>query len=97
MMCGSDRMATISLAFLGSFQVLRGDAPVTHFRGEKVRELLELSGLEADRPHACATLAALLWPDQLDEPALRNRNRDPGPVRTAYAPRSRLAARRPYA
>jgi len=65
-------MATISLTFLGTFQVLRDGAPVTRFRGEKVRALLAYLATEAERPHERATLAALLWPDQGDELALRN-------------------------
>src|SRR5262249_12315989 len=65
-------MATISLTFLGSFQVLRDGAPVTRFRGDKVRALLAYLATEAERPHERATLAALLWPDQGDELALRN-------------------------
>jgi WD40 repeat protein/DNA-binding SARP family transcriptional activator len=65
-------MATISLTLLGSFQVLRDGAPVTRFRGDKVRALLAYLAVEAERPHERATLAALFWPEQGDEGALRN-------------------------
>jgi predicted ATPase/DNA-binding SARP family transcriptional activator len=65
-------MPPISLRLLGTFQVLRDGAPVTRFRGDKVRALLAYLASEADRPHARAALAALFWPEQGDDLALRN-------------------------
>src|SRR5215207_9553885 len=65
-------MPPLSLRLLGTFQVLREGTPVTRFRGEKVRALLAYLATETDRPHARAALAALLWPEQPDDLALRN-------------------------
>jgi DNA-binding SARP family transcriptional activator/predicted ATPase len=65
-------MAAISITLLGGFQVTRDGAAVAHFRGAKVRALLAYLAVEANRPHARAALAALFWPDQPDELALRN-------------------------
>src|SRR5215213_9242180 len=65
-------MTTLALTFLGAFQVERDGVPVTRFHSDKVRALLAYLATEADRPHARATLAALLWPEQADAAALRN-------------------------
>jgi predicted ATPase/DNA-binding SARP family transcriptional activator len=65
-------MAVIALTFLGTFHVQRDGAPVTRFRGDKVRALLAYLAIAPAHPHARAMLAALLWPDQPDDLALRN-------------------------
>jgi predicted ATPase/DNA-binding SARP family transcriptional activator len=65
-------MTQLQLTLLGGFQLLRDGSAVTRFRGEKVRGLLAYLATESDRPHARAALAALLWPEQPDELALRN-------------------------
>jgi predicted ATPase/DNA-binding SARP family transcriptional activator len=65
-------MPSLSLRLLGTFQVLRDGAPITRFRGDKVRALLAYLATEADRPQARALLATLLWPEQGDDLALRN-------------------------
>jgi predicted ATPase/DNA-binding SARP family transcriptional activator len=65
-------MPPLSLRLLGTFQVLRDGAPITRFRGDKVRALLAYLATETDRPHARAALAALLWPEHGDDLALRN-------------------------
>src|SRR5262245_23208144 len=65
-------MTTRRVTLFGGFQVTRDGLPVAHFRGDKVRGLLAYLAVEADRPHARAAIAALLWPDQPDELALRN-------------------------
>lgn len=62
----------LTLTLLGGFTV-RGDAgSMIAFRSDKVRALLAYLAVEADRPHARASLAALLWPDQRDETARNN-------------------------
>jgi predicted ATPase/DNA-binding SARP family transcriptional activator len=65
-------MTTRVLSFLGAFHVIRDGAPVTRFHSDKVRALLAYLATEADRPHARAALAALLWPEQANSAALRN-------------------------
>src|SRR5262249_24200782 len=45
-------MLPFSLRLLGTFQELRDGAPVTRFRGDKVRALLAYLASEAERPHA---------------------------------------------
>ncbi len=62
----------ITLNFLGGFQVTSRGNEVSHFRGDKVRGLLAYLAVEADQPHARATLAALFWPNQPDNLALAN-------------------------
>jgi DNA-binding SARP family transcriptional activator/predicted ATPase len=65
-------MAAIGITLFGGFQVTRDGVGVAHFRGAKVRALLAYLAVEANRPHARAALAALFWPEQPDELALRN-------------------------
>lgn len=65
-------MDPITLNFLGGFQVISAGANISRFRGDKVRGLLAYLAVEADRPHARATLAALFWPDQPERLALAN-------------------------
>ncbi len=64
--------AGLSIALLGSFQVVLNSAPVSTFRSDKVRALLAYLAVEADRPHRRVSLAALLWPDQPEHVALQN-------------------------
>lgn len=65
-------MTTRALSLLGAFELTRDDAPVSRFHSDKVRALLAYLATESDRPHARASLAALLWPEQADAAALRN-------------------------
>ena len=65
-------MTTISIHLFGGFQVIANGAPIPYFRGDKVRALLAYLATEAGRPHARDTIAALFWPDQPNELALRN-------------------------
>jgi DNA-binding SARP family transcriptional activator len=65
-------MTALELTLLGTLHVARGDEPVRHFQSDKVRALLAYLATEADRSHARASLAALLWPEQSDQAALRN-------------------------
>jgi DNA-binding SARP family transcriptional activator/predicted ATPase len=65
-------MTTVTLNFLGSFQVTRDGAQITKFRSDKVRALLVYLAVEADRPHSRASLCGLFWPNQSDQAALQN-------------------------
>lgn len=65
-------MGALALTFLGPFQAARDGVPLSHFRSDKVRALLAFLATEADRAHTRSSLAALFWPNQPDEAALRN-------------------------
>ncbi|HEX6509653.1 MAG TPA: BTAD domain-containing putative transcriptional regulator [Chloroflexota bacterium] len=61
----------LTLELFGTFRAA-GHAPITGFRTDKARALLAYLAVEADRAHARANLATLLWPNMLDDVALRN-------------------------
>lgn len=63
--------AQLTVRLLGGFDV-RVDGEPAGFRSDKVRALLAYLAVERGRPHQRAHLAALLWPEQSDELALRN-------------------------
>lgn len=63
-------MASLTLTFLGPFQVTLDGAAATGFESNKVRALLVYLAVEAARPHAREALADLLWPDSTDHLAL---------------------------
>jgi len=65
-------MSKLELKFLGLFSVTHDGAPVTSFESNKVRALLAYLAVEAQRPHARETLAALLSPDWPDSAARSN-------------------------
>src|SRR5688572_24005869 len=76
-------MPKISLSFLGAFDVACDGVSITRFRSDKVRALLAFLATAADRPHTRAELAALLWPEQGNEAALRNLSQTLIRLRTA--------------
>ena len=65
-------MARLSIALLGTFEVILDGKPATAFEYDKVRALLVYLAVEADRPHRRETLSALLWPDHPQRKANRN-------------------------
>ncbi|CAG0937564.1 Putative HTH-type transcriptional regulator [Thermoflexales bacterium] len=65
-------MPRLSILLLGSFQIARGQQPITDFVTDKTRALLAYLAVECDRPHRRESLAGLLWPDQPDQDARRN-------------------------
>ncbi len=65
-------MAHLSLTFLGTFQALLGDQPLTAFRSAKVQGLLIYLALAQLQPQSRDVLAALFWPDEPDTVAKKN-------------------------
>ncbi|MGD2049309.1 MAG: BTAD domain-containing putative transcriptional regulator, partial [Chloroflexota bacterium] len=65
-------MAHLSLTFLGSFQALLGDQPLTAFRSAKVQGLLIYLALAQQQPQLRDVLAALFWSDEPDTVAKKN-------------------------
>lgn len=79
-------MTVLRVTLLGTFAVQRDNTPVTSFRGDKVRALLAYLAVEAGRPHARSSLAALLWPDQPQAAALNNLSQTLKRLRDALSP-----------
>ncbi len=65
-------MTNLSLTFLGSFQAILGNEPLTNFRSAKVQGLLVYLALTTQQPHGRDVLAALFWPDEPDAVAKKN-------------------------
>lgn len=65
-------MARLTLSFLGPFQAGIDSLPVKGFESDKVRALLAYLVVEAGQPHRRDSLAALFWPEQPQETALKN-------------------------
>jgi DNA-binding SARP family transcriptional activator/predicted ATPase len=65
-------MAKLGLTLLGTLLVTVAGKPVSQFRTDKIRGLLIYLALENDRPHQRQSLAALFWPDMVEEVALKN-------------------------
>jgi len=65
-------MAHLSLAVLGSLQILIDDTPVATLESDKVCALLVYLAVEADRPHRRESLVGLLWPDCPEQVARHN-------------------------
>ena len=62
-------MSQLTISLLGTVQVLRDGRPITGQAYAKVLGLLAYLAVEADRPHARASLALLFWPEQSEEKA----------------------------
>lgn len=62
----------LSLSFLGSFQATCDSSPLKGFESDKVRALLAYLVVEAGQPHRRDLLAAMFWPEQPQEVALKN-------------------------
>ncbi|MDQ6692873.1 MAG: tetratricopeptide repeat protein [Chloroflexota bacterium] len=62
----------LSLSFLGPFQTNLDSSSAKGFESDRVRALLAYLVMEAGRPHRRDALAALLWPEQRQELALKN-------------------------
>jgi DNA-binding SARP family transcriptional activator/predicted ATPase len=65
-------MPRLSMHFLGSYQLLLDQEPVTTLEYDKVRALLAYLAMEADRPHRREALVGLLWPELTERRARRN-------------------------
>ena len=65
-------MAHLALSFLGSFQAMLGDRPITAFRSAKVQGLLIYLALTGPQAQPRDVLAALFWPDEPEAVAKKN-------------------------
>ncbi len=65
-------MAHLALDLLGTFAATLDGRAVRSFRSNKTRALLAYLAVEADRPHARPSLAALFWPETPDQIAAKN-------------------------
>ena len=65
-------MSQLALQLLGPFQASLDEQPLSNFRAVKNQVLLAYLMLEADRAHARAALANLLWPEEPEERARLN-------------------------
>lgn len=65
-------MAYLSLAFLGTFQVILNDEPIVRFRSANAQGLLVYLAMQPQRSVARETLATLFWPDSPDSTAKKN-------------------------
>ena len=64
-------MARLTLTLLGPFTVAL-DGQSLNLRSARIRALLAYLALEPPRPHRREALAALFWPDELDQAARQN-------------------------
>ncbi|MDX1415582.1 MAG: protein kinase, partial [Candidatus Promineifilaceae bacterium] len=65
-------MATLHLSFLGRFQALLDETPVTTFRTNKVQALVIYLAAEGAEPQRRETLMELLWPGMPERSARHN-------------------------
>lgn len=65
-------MAQLNLSFLGTFQVVLGDKPITKFRSANVQGLFVYVALHPGRALSRDLLATLFWPDEPDSTARTN-------------------------
>lgn len=81
-------MDLLEIHLLGSFQVTRGEMPMTGFESNKVRALLAYLAVEADTPHQRRKLAAMFWPEFPESTALSNLRYALSNLRTVIGDRS---------
>lgn len=65
-------MERLSLSFLGTFQVRRGEQVISKFRSVNVQGLLVYLAMQRERPFPRDLLATLFWPDESDRTARTN-------------------------
>ena len=65
-------MPKLVLSFLGGFQVLLDQRPLTRFRSAKNQGLLVYLACNNDKPISRETLAALFWPETAEKEARHN-------------------------
>ncbi|MCA9952172.1 MAG: winged helix-turn-helix domain-containing protein [Anaerolineales bacterium] len=65
-------MPKLDLSFLGGFQVLLDQRPLTRFRSAKNQGLLVYLACNSDKPISRETLAALFWPEASEKDARHN-------------------------
>ena len=65
-------MGTLTLSFLGSFQVTLNGRILTHFRSTKVQGLLAYLTLLPQQAHTREQLATLFWPDEPETVSKKN-------------------------
>ncbi len=90
-------MPRLSISLLGSFRVTLDDEPVTQFPTGKVRALLALLSVEADRAHSRESLAGFLWPDRPGKRALQSLRQALYELRLALGEREGVAVSGPPA
>lgn len=65
-------MKQLKLSFLGAFEALLGDKPLSNFRSVKVQGLLIYLAIAQQQVHGRDVLAALFWPDEPENVANHN-------------------------
>jgi predicted ATPase/DNA-binding SARP family transcriptional activator len=80
-------MTQLCLTLFGTLQATLAEIPVTKFRSVRNGALLAYLALEAERPHARATLAGLLWPEEPEEAARQNLRQALFQLRTILTPK----------
>ena len=80
-------MAQLCLTLFGTLQATLAETPVTKFRSVKNQALLAYLAIEAERPHARATLTGLLWPEEPEEAARQNLRQALFQLRTILTPK----------
>jgi len=65
-------MAQLTLSFLGTFQVMLGNDPITKFRSANVQGLLVYLATQPGHAFSRDVLATLFWPDEPDSTARTN-------------------------
>ncbi|MCE7985584.1 MAG: hypothetical protein DYG89_30785 [Caldilinea sp. CFX5] len=80
-------MAQLCITLFGPLQATLAETPVTKFRSVKNQALFAYLAIEAERPHARATLTGLLWPEETEEAARQNLRQALFQLRTILTPK----------